>query len=227
MSLVTDPKPIADASTRAHTTWLDRLLDGLPDRVQFLLRECPSRLRRDIADEALRENRDWPGGGPALREDHALLLTQLGRYDEAISKEFTLVSDRMVWFVTSESFIFGAFAAVAGYYETNTDKHLRLLSVLRVTLPLLGVVMAAAVIPAISAAHQAAHLLKHRRARLEARLAPHLRATPVTTSAQQHRRGNLPSGLLPYVILAAWVVLLVVMAWLWLHPEPKALELWT
>lgn len=227
MSSVANQASAADPTTQVSTTRLERLLDRLPDRLQFLFRECPSRLRRDIADEELRENRHWSDAALALRGDHALLLTQLGRYDEAISKEFTLVSDRMVWFVTSESFIFGAFAAVAGYYETNTDKQLRLLSVLRITLPLLGVVMAAAVVPAIAAAHQAAHLLKHRRARLEARLAPHLRATPVTTSDQQHRRGNLPSLLLPYVILAAWGVLLIVMAWLWLHPQPAVLDLWT
>jgi hypothetical protein len=41
-------------------------------------------------------------------------LVQLGRLGEAISKEYTLVSDRMTWLVISNSFMFGSPAEFVG-----------------------------------------------------------------------------------------------------------------
>jgi hypothetical protein len=142
-------------------------------------------------------------------ERHTIILAQLARLDGAIEKEFTLVSDRMVWMVISQSFIFGAFTtAIVNYADDKPLKYAVL--ALIAALPVLGILIAHLVHRAIKAAHTAADRLKVRREQLEERFAKPLRVNLVSSRLETHAAGNIPSRLLPPFIISAWVVLLLV-----------------
>ncbi|MBL8848958.1 MAG: hypothetical protein JNG89_04710 [Planctomycetaceae bacterium] len=137
-----------------------------------------------------------------------VILSQLGRLDGAIEKEFTLVSDRMVWMVISESFIFGAFVTAVVNYRKG-DLSLVILSLI-VALPIVGILIALFVLHAINAAHAAAGVLKQKRERLEMMFAGDLRVTLVSSKQDSHAAGNVPPKYLPWVFVITWLGLLTV-----------------
>jgi hypothetical protein len=151
-------------------------------------------------------------GADSHKQDvHSIVLSQLGRLDGAIEKEFTLVSDRMVWMVISESFIFGAFTTAVVNYEPNKTLCYAIL-VLIAALPVLGVLIADLARRAINAAHTAADRLKDERERLERMFVGQLRVDLISSKLETHAAGNLPPKLLPRIITLAWAVFLIVAA---------------
>jgi hypothetical protein len=142
-------------------------------------------------------------------EDYSLILGQLQRLDAAIHKEYTLVSDRMSWMVTSESFIFTAFIIAAVNY-TNSILLKFLVGSFLILMPLLGIFLAGIVKKAIDAAHSAADNLKEERDKLEKKLPEKLRIKPISSKVPEHSAGNLPPMYLPFVIIGVWAALFLV-----------------
>ena len=141
--------------------------------------------------------------------NYSLILGQLQRLDLAIHKEYTLVSDRMSWMVTSESFIFTAFIVAAVNYSNGSSIKLLVGSFL-ILMPLLGIFLAAIVRRAINAAHSAANRLKDDRDELEGKLPETLRIKPVSSKDPENNDGNLPPTYVPFVIIGVWGVLFIV-----------------
>ncbi|MEW6737299.1 MAG: hypothetical protein AB1489_38810 [Acidobacteriota bacterium] len=139
--------------------------------------------------------------------EYSVAVAQLARYGDAISKEFTLVNDRMTWLVVAESFIFSAFATSAAYYATSGSMKY-LVGCLLIFMPLLGIFLAKTVIPAIKAAHEATDSLKERRDSFESRLPEHLQVRMITCKDPQHEKGNIPAKRVPKAIIFFWLALL-------------------
>ena len=153
--------------------------------------------------------RNFPGKAESSSEDYSLILGQLQRLDAAIHKEYTLVSDRMSWMVTSESFIFTAFIIAAVNY-TNSISLKFLVGNFLILMPLLGIFLAGIVKTAIDAAHCAADNLKDERDKLEQKLPEKLRIKPISSKVPEHFAGNLPPTYLPFAIVGVWAVLFFV-----------------
>lgn len=128
---------------------------------------------------------------PFVDTEYGPAISQLGRYSDAVNKEFTLVSDRMSWLVISNSFMFAAFSSAAVNYEHAGTMQL-LVAAMLVLMPLLGLAMAAFVIPALDAAHLAARRLKDKRDSFERRLPKHLQIQPISSKDKEHDAGNRP-----------------------------------
>jgi hypothetical protein len=141
--------------------------------------------------------------------NYSLILGQLQRLDVSIHKEYTLVSDRMSWMVTSESFIFTAFiVAVVNYKSELLLKFLA--RCFLILMPILGIFLAAIVTFAINAAHSAANRLKDDRDELEEKLPAMLRIKPISSKDPENNAGNLPPTYVPFVIIGIWTILLLV-----------------
>lgn len=139
--------------------------------------------------------------------NYSLVLGQLQRLDAAIHKEYTLVSDRMSWMVTSESFISTAFIiATVNYKSPFALKPVA--ACFLVVMPLLGIFLAAIVARAIHAAHRAANRLKNERDQLEQKLPASIRIKPVSSKDPENNAGNLPPTYVPFVLIFVWAVLL-------------------
>lgn len=141
--------------------------------------------------------------------NYSLILGQLQRLDTAIHKEYTLVSDRMSWMVTSESFIFTAFIIATVNY--SNDLSLRILAgCFLIMMPLLGVFLAEIVRRAINAAHSAANRLKDDRDELEQKLPQIITIKPISSKDPENNAGNLPPTYVPFVIIGIWAILFIV-----------------
>lgn len=135
-------------------------------------------------------------------------LTQLGRLGEAISKEFTLVSDRMTWLVISNAFMFSAFTTAVTNYSDTKDLFL-LIKVFVLVVPVLAILMCFLAFVAILAAHAAAKKLKGKRDRMERRLPIWLRVKLISSKESVHSYGNWPPICIPLLLATTWVILLV------------------
>jgi hypothetical protein len=135
-------------------------------------------------------------------------LVQLGRLGEAISKEYTLVSDRMTWLVISNSFMFSAYTtAVSNYEKINQPLNILLLLVIY-CIPCLAIAMCLLVLGAIHAAHSAARRLKKFRDLFESRLPVGLRIELVSSKDFEHLFGNLPPYIIPVLLGITWMFFL-------------------
>jgi hypothetical protein len=142
----------------------------------------------------------------------SLALGQLQRLDGAIEKEFTLVSDRMVWMVVSESFIFGAFATAAVAYDPDKTHLGSLVAMLLIGLPIIGIIIAGFAHRAIQAAHDAAERLKAQREPLERYFHGPLYVQLPARDWETHAQGNVPSRYLGPIFMLSWFVFSVVLA---------------
>jgi hypothetical protein len=150
--------------------------------------------------------------GDSRYDRYQIIVAQLARYDRAVEKEFSLVSDRMTWMVLAEAFIFTAFtiAAAAGVKDLLAGRVL--VVAILIAMPLLGCFLAAVIIPAIAAAHGAVRRLKKARQALEHELPENLRVDHISAECSEHSLGNIPPRWVPLFILGIWTVLLVVLA---------------
>lgn len=146
--------------------------------------------------------------GPRNPELVNQTLVQLGRLGEAISKEYTLVSDRMTWLVISNSFMFSAFTtAVSNYGKEEQPLGLLLLLVIY-GIPCLAIAMCLLVLGAIHAAHSAAKKLKNSRGSFEGKLPADLQIKLVSSKDHEHILGNLPPYIIPILLGITWMVFL-------------------
>jgi hypothetical protein len=131
------------------------------------------------------------------------ILTQLTRLGAAIDKELSLINERMTWLVISESFIFSGFTMAVGTHEKQT-----VLGLLVGILPLVGLLMALFVYPALLAAHNTANRLKGDRRRFELRLPENLRID-MLASRRAHLFGSIPAFLIPLMLILVWITIIV------------------
>ena len=141
-------------------------------------------------------------------EEISQALTQLGRLGEAISKEYTLVSDRMTWLVISNSFMFSAFTTAVSNYGRGDQPLSILLLLVIYGIPCLAIAMCLLVLGAIQAAHSAAKRLKASRDSFEAALPENLRIESVSSKDHEHILGNLPPYVIPILLGITWLVFL-------------------
>jgi hypothetical protein len=135
-------------------------------------------------------------------------LVQLGRLGEAISKEYTLVSDRMTWLVISNSFMFSAFTTAVSNYGKGEQPLSLLLLLVIYGIPFLAIAMCLLVLGAIYAAHAAAKRLKKSRKKFEKTLPKYLRIKLVSSKDHEHILGNLPPYIIPILLGITWMVFL-------------------
>lgn len=134
------------------------------------------------------------------------LRFRLVRCDAQIRIEFDLIGYRMTWLMTSQAFLFAAFTVCV----TAPQPRLRLLAEwLQFVLPSVGVISALVVALAILAAHRVVERLKPTREALE-KLATlkGFETLGVGVESREHAWGNLPSRILPWVLVTAWLLLL-------------------
>jgi hypothetical protein len=146
------------------------------------------------------------------------VLAQLGRLDEAIKIEFDLVNARMTWLVVSESFIISSFVTAMAYYAPGHRIADGLLLVMSLT-AILGLILAAVVIPAIHAAHSATDKLKETRCEWENRVEPaHMRVHLISSRDPQHPMGKIPAIWIPWVLVGVWCILIFFLLIRWPGP---------
>lgn len=142
---------------------------------------------------------------PCKPDEISFVLTQIGRLCEAIKAEFDLIGVRMTWLVTSESFMFAAFATCIA--NLTTTKGLILATALRylaVALPVFGAIVAILVWIGIRAAHSVVIRIKKEREELMNTLPEHLRIELVHSRDSEHKDGNLPAAWIPWLIVVLW-----------------------
>jgi hypothetical protein len=138
-------------------------------------------------------------------------LAQLNRIGSAEDRELALINGRMSWLVISESFIFSAFTtAVANAARSQVLRSFVLL------MPLVGLLLALLVYPAILAAGSTASRLRAERARCELKVPEELRVQ-LESSARAHFWGSLPTHAIPVMLILVWIVVVVVLVLLPWH----------
>jgi hypothetical protein len=133
------------------------------------------------------------------------VLTQIGRLSDAIKAEFDLIGTRMIWLVTSQSFLFAAFAATVSSLKGDKPFLTTTVRYLIGALPTMGVVFSGIVAVAIYAAQSAITKLKNGRDEMMATLPPNLQVRLISVADIEHKRGNLPPRYIPLALGAAWI----------------------
>jgi hypothetical protein len=159
------------------------------------------------------------GVGPqeaSQKENAASDVTELCSLGELIESkvghEINLIDHRMTWLVVSESFLFGAFAAVVASLNPKIPLH----AVLLWLLPVVGICVVVLVYPSLIAAHFVMADLIKARGVIECKLkdAGFEYLPKVGGRATRDRRwtylaGAVPMWFVPIVILAAWVIVVL------------------
>jgi hypothetical protein len=137
-----------------------------------------------------------------------LMIAKLNLIDSKIAHEDNLVGQRMTWLVMSQSFLFGAFAAVVTEMgrEATTSP---LAKLVRVVIALVGILVPFMVLLALGAATVALSLWRAERARILATT----EAKDLDWPQLDHPVGLLFGQLLPIAtalgFLLAWLAILV------------------
>lgn len=145
---------------------------------------------------------------PGKNQEHqeALLNITISRLDSQIRAEFDVINQRMTWLMVAQSFLFIAYANV--WVGLSRGSHLMLWT-LSVVIPSIGIAMAVLVRLAIWAAHSVVSRVKDERTRFEQDYPEYARyRISVHRRQMEHRLGNLPAQILPFVFMAAWAGLL-------------------
>ena len=129
------------------------------------------------------------------------LLTQLIRMGSAIDKELTLISERMSWFMISESFIFSAFTMAVAHHERTI-----ILVMLAWIMPLVGSLLGLCVYPALLAANRTSNRLKAERHQFELKLPEDLRVT-LLASPRERIWGSVPAFVIPVMLVLVWSII--------------------
>jgi hypothetical protein len=134
----------------------------------------------------------------------------INRLDNEIRAQFDLINERMSWLMVAQSFLFIAYANV--WVGLSRGVH-PMLSKLSVIIPSIGIAMAILVRLAIWAAHRVVSQVKDERARFE-NDHPAYAGYKISVHRKQfeHKLGNLPAQILPFVFITAWSGLLYLTA---------------
>ncbi len=113
----------------------------------------------------------------------------------------------MTWLILSQSFLLSAFVnSVNGFEGVRTA--LRVLKDIHCRNPIIRHRCRVLITTAINSAHRAAETPKTQPDGLKAGLSDDLRMKLISTSDWNHRAGNIPSQLIPWMIIAVWMLLL-------------------
>jgi len=129
-----------------------------------------------------------------------------------IAAEFTLLGQRMNWLLLSSSFLFTAAAITSNQVNGSANSATSVTAIIGYCVPIVGIVISALSFLSMSVALSVIDIWKGNRRELELKLRqalayPH----PMTVDNKQHghKVGNLPYLLMPWVIAAAWIVILI------------------
>ncbi len=149
-----------------------------------------------------------PPGQPGQNErrQEAILEIIINRMDSQIRIEFELVNQRMSWLMVAQSFLFIAYATV--WVGLSREVNI-ILSKLTLIIPSIGIAMAILVRIAIWAAHNIVSHVKDERARFE-KEHPAYKDYRISVHRKEleHKLGNFPAQILPFLFIASWAALL-------------------
>jgi hypothetical protein len=140
--------------------------------------------------------------------NETLMIAKLNLIASKIAHEDNLVGQRVTWLVMSQSFLFGAFAALLASMSQGPAPA-PLANLLEIVIPLVGVLLPFLVLLAVSAATGALSRWRAERARILATT----EAKDLDWPQVDHRMGLLFGQLLPPAtavgFLLAWITILV------------------
>ncbi len=126
-----------------------------------------------------------------------------------IEHEDNLVGSRISWFVTSQSFLFSAYAIIAGGITPNTSKAgLDAKHVLLVVIPLMAIATSVLILIAIYSGIAAMTAIRQRYSRLVPK-PDDSPLPPIHGNARTRALGMAAPVLLPPLFMAVWIFLLV------------------
>jgi hypothetical protein len=126
-----------------------------------------------------------------------------------IEHEDNLVGSRISWFVTSQSFLFSAYAIIATGFQVTTDKTiLDAKHVLLVVIPSVAITTSILILLAIFSGVQAMSALRHRYLQITAKGDDPL-LPPIHGSRSTRMTGMAAPVLLPPLFMAVWIYLLI------------------
>lgn len=143
---------------------------------------------------------------PVLEESLSRRLTRL---DSQLKIEYELIGQRVSWLLVSNSFLFGAFVVGLNNVNPNTNVQ-KLIHVLILAIPVIGLTSSVLVALAVRAAHEVISDLKAVRDRVEeeAYRAFSYERLGVQSKSWPHVVGNWPPTLLPPLFAIVWARLL-------------------
>jgi hypothetical protein len=127
-----------------------------------------------------------------------------------IEHEDNLVGSRISWFVTSQSFLFSAYAIIATGFQVTTDKTiLDAKHVLLVVIPSIGITTAVLILLAIFSGIQAMSAIRSRYAKVMAGSSCPMQLPPIQGNAFNRKIGMAAPVLLPPLFMTVWIFLLM------------------
>jgi hypothetical protein len=126
-----------------------------------------------------------------------------------IEHEDNLVGSRISWFVTSQSFLFSAYAIIAGGIQPNASKTgLDAKHVLLVVVPSMAIVTSILIMISIVSGFEAMRLIRHRYNQLLSST-DHEQLPALQGSRRTRLAGMAAPVLLPPLFMAVWIFLLI------------------
>jgi hypothetical protein len=133
-----------------------------------------------------------------------MLRFRIKRLDDQIRVEFDLIGHRMTWLVISQSFLFSAVSLTVN--NSVNPSAVKISELLRWLIPIIGIITCISVGLATFAARSVINKLKRQRDPLESQDPTdyQLESIGVRSSSWEHKIGNIPSLILPWVLCIAW-----------------------
>lgn len=126
-----------------------------------------------------------------------MLRFRIKRLDDQIRVEFDLIGHRMTWLVISQSFLFSAVSLTVN--NSVNPSAVKISELLRWLIPIIGIITCISVGLATFAARSVIDKLKSQRDPLESQ-----EPIGVRSASWEHKIGNIPSVILPWVLCIAW-----------------------
>jgi hypothetical protein len=148
-----------------------------------------------------------PNTQPSTEPVDAVYLDQYRIIRGQIEHEDNLIGSRISWFVTSQSFLFSAYAIIASNIQPagitgGTDPKHKLLTII----PTIAIATSVLILLAIASGFRAMHTLRRQFEKLAPAALP---LPPVHGSGSTRLMGMAAPILLPPLFMAVWIFLLV------------------
>ena len=127
-----------------------------------------------------------------------------------IEHEDNLVGSRISWFVTSQSFLFSAYAIIAtGFFNTTDNSVLGAKHVLLVVIPSIAISTSILILLAIFSGIQAMSAIRSRYTKLTGKSNDSSLLPPIQGDPFNRKLGMAAPVLLPPLFMAVWIFLLM------------------
>ena len=136
-----------------------------------------------------------------------MLRFRIKRLDDQIRVEFDLIGHRMTWLVISQSFLFSAVSLTVN--NLVNPSAVKISELLRWLIPIIGIITCSSVGLATFAALSVITNLKEQRDNLEDKAKDDLELIGVRITSWEHKIGNIPSLILPWILCIAWLLVLL------------------